>query len=120
MLLVAVFVAFAQNPAQPSLPDLLSRVAEEAEMLQQNAPKSLTQEVLEQRALMPPTRFRPRIGKKATAVAQPPRLVVRQIVSEYSVGTLKESAVQNPVSYTHLRAHETVLDLVCRLLLEKK
>ena len=26
---------------------------------------------------------------------------------------------QVPVSYTHLRAHETVLDLVCRLLLEK-
>ena len=25
-----------------------------------------------------------------------------------------------PVSYTHLRAHETELDLVCRLLLEKK
>ena len=24
------------------------------------------------------------------------------------------------VSYTHLRAHETVLELVCRLLLEKK
>ena len=24
------------------------------------------------------------------------------------------------VSYTHLRAHETVLDLVCRLLLENK
>ena len=30
---------------------------------------------------------------------------------EHAVGT---------VSYTHLRAHETVLDLVCRLLLEKK
>src|SRR5665811_2024838 len=28
--------------------------------------------------------------------------------------------VDVPVSYTHLRAHETVLDLVCRLLLEKK
>ena len=28
--------------------------------------------------------------------------------------------VFDPVSYTHLRAHETVLDLVCRLLLEKK
>ena len=27
---------------------------------------------------------------------------------------------QDAVSYTHLRAHETVLDLVCRLLLEKK
>ena len=30
------------------------------------------------------------------------------------------TAVAVPVSYTHLRAHETVLDLVCRLLLEKK
>ena len=28
--------------------------------------------------------------------------------------------VDQAVSYTHLRAHETVLDLVCRLLLEKK
>ena len=28
--------------------------------------------------------------------------------------------VGGAVSYTHLRAHETVLDLVCRLLLEKK
>src|SRR5659263_124549 len=29
-------------------------------------------------------------------------------------------ALQLPVSYTHLRAHETRHDLVCRLLLEKK
>ena len=38
------------------------------------------------------------------------------------VGTLAELSgiCANPVSYTHLRAHETVLDLVCRLLLEKK
>ena len=28
--------------------------------------------------------------------------------------------IMETVSYTHLRAHETVLDLVCRLLLEKK
>jgi hypothetical protein len=95
MLLVAAFLAFAQNTAQPSLPDLLSRIAEEAEALQQNAPKSLTQEVLEQRALMPSTRFRPRVGNKATATVPPPRLVVRQIISEYSVGTLKDSTVQN-------------------------
>ncbi|MBW6126896.1 hypothetical protein KZ843_28935, partial [Pseudomonas aeruginosa] len=27
---------------------------------------------------------------------------------------------QPPVSYTHLRAHETCADLVCRLPLEKK
>ena len=32
--------------------------------------------------------------------------------------TIREAL--RPVSYTHLRAHETVLDLVCRLLLEKK
>ena len=31
-----------------------------------------------------------------------------------------ELVLDTPVSYTHLRAHETVLDLVCRLLLEKK
>ena len=31
-----------------------------------------------------------------------------------------EAMFVGPVSYTHLRAHETVLDLVCRLLLEKK
>ena len=31
-----------------------------------------------------------------------------------------KSGATEAVSYTHLRAHETVLDLVCRLLLEKK
>mgnify|MGYP003380452358 CR=1 FL=1 len=35
-------------------------------------------------------------------------------------GRDEAAALQAPVSYTHLRAHETVLDLVCRLLLEKK
>ena len=33
---------------------------------------------------------------------------------------LAEAKSKVSVSYTHLRAHETVLDLVCRLLLEKK
>ena len=37
-----------------------------------------------------------------------------QIPGPHALGGLE------PVSYTHLRAHETVLDLVCRLLLEKK
>ena len=31
-----------------------------------------------------------------------------------------EQRRRDTVSYTHLRAHETVLDLVCRLLLENK
>ena len=34
--------------------------------------------------------------------------------------TLPVASASGPVSYTHLRAHETVLELVCRLLLEKK
>src|SRR5665811_360405 len=35
-------------------------------------------------------------------------------------GHMMRGGAFKPVSYTHLRAHETVLDLVCRLLLEKK
>ena len=35
-------------------------------------------------------------------------------------GLQLDYAALDAVSYTHLRAHETVLDLVCRLLLEKK
>src|SRR5450759_5502494 len=33
---------------------------------------------------------------------------------------IESLAIYAPVSYTHLRAHETRHDLVCRLLLEKK
>ena len=40
---------------------------------------------------------------------------VKDIVLDYVKKEYLEA-----VSYTHLRAHETVLDLVCRLLLEKK
>ena len=43
-------------------------------------------------------------GKKEIAV-------IESVLKGYPIGS---------VSYTHLRAHETVLDLVCRLLLEKK
>ena len=39
-----------------------------------------------------------------------------QSIRKYQV--LIEVDCSGPVSYTHLRAHETVLDLVCRLLLE--
>ena len=60
------------------------------------------------------------------AVAGVPPGVVRSVVvgpvdgvANYGDGRACR-AVLVPVSYTHLRAHETVLDLVCRLLLEKK
>ena len=34
--------------------------------------------------------------------------------------TLRDERTLDTVSYTHLRAHETLMNLVCRLLLEKK
>eukprot|EP00656_Telonema_subtile_P001942 TRINITY_DN10841_c0_g1_i3.p1 TRINITY_DN10841_c0_g1~~TRINITY_DN10841_c0_g1_i3.p1 ORF type:complete len:726 (+),score=184.41 TRINITY_DN10841_c0_g1_i3:86-2263(+) len=44
----------------------------------------------------------------------------RHMWSFKSLGTATDPVSGPTVSYTHLRAHETVLDLVCRLLLEKK
>ena len=38
---------------------------------------------------------------------------------KFPVGTFLPGELE-PVSYTHLRAHETLMNLVCRLLLEKK
>ena len=59
------------------------------------------------------------------AHAVPAALIQRAAFSAIiSVGALVLPLVMEgmtlAVSYTHLRAHETVLDLVCRLLLEKK
>src|SRR5450756_3070212 len=45
----------------------------------------------------------------------------RSSVIRFHVRIVRLSAChEGPVSYTHLRAHETRHDLVCRLLLEKK
>ncbi len=54
--------------------------------------------------------------------------VLKAIIKEIKVkawGRKREEVMTarypcSPVSYTHLRAHETLSDLVCRLLLEKK
>ena len=43
-----------------------------------------------------------------------------EAISATSAGAIVGAMIADAVSYTHLRAHETVLDLVCRLLLEKK
>ena len=40
--------------------------------------------------------------------------------TDVKLSTSKYSRLPDPVSYTHLRAHETKANLVCRLLLEKK
>ena len=78
-------MAFAQTTAPA-----LRRTAEEADALERNIPRTITQESLEQRAQLPPSRFKPRIGKDTTVMPKP-RLQVRKIVSEYSVGTLQET-----------------------------
>src|SRR5450759_5333986 len=51
---------------------------------------------------------------------------ITNIVNKYYWQTLEDKGIMalsrpdiTPVSYTHLRAHETRHDLVCRLLLEK-
>ena len=44
----------------------------------------------------------------------------RRVAGDADRAERAERQEPEPVSYTHLRAHETVLDLVCRLLLEKK
>jgi hypothetical protein len=80
---------FAASPTL-SKEKILARVAEEAEVFQENIPNTLTQETLNQRAALPPSRFRPRVGSAAVQAPRP-RVQVRQIVSEYSVGTFKET-----------------------------
>jgi hypothetical protein len=85
--------------AQPTAPFRIPpRVAEEAEVLQQNAPKILTQETLEQRSVMPPSRFRPRLGS-AIDQATGPRFRVREVISEFSFGALRDSASHNLVEF---------------------
>ena len=80
--------------AQTALDPILARVSEEAEAFLQNIPKTVTQETLEQRALLPPSRFKPRVGSVA-AEAMPLRLRVREIVSEYTVAGLRGSDSRN-------------------------
>jgi hypothetical protein len=95
-LLAAVLTA--QTPGEPTLARLLSRVAEEAEAFYQIAPRLITREVLEQRASMPPSRFRPRAGQAALELRQP-RIQVREVVSEYSIGPLQSSERRDLVEF---------------------
>jgi len=87
--------------AEADLSQLLSRVAEEAEVFQQNLPNAITREVLEQRTILPPSRFRLRVGAAAlTAPAE--RLVVREVVSEYTVAPLTQAENSNLVEWRQI------------------
>ena len=48
-------------------------------------------------------------------------MAIPNIIALFALGgVVAKDTREYPVSYTHLRAHETRHDLVCRLLLEKK
>jgi hypothetical protein len=84
-LLYLVSAAGAQT-----LPEILSRVSEEAEVFRHVAPQVLAEETLTQSALKAPPRFHPRVG---AAAAKPLTLAsqTREIISEYSFGALKDA-----------------------------
>jgi hypothetical protein len=71
-----------------TLPAILARVSEEAEVFRRAAPQIISQETLIQRGLKPPGRFHPRVGAAASK-APAATLQTREIVSEYSFGTLR-------------------------------
>jgi hypothetical protein len=90
------FLALVPLTAQTATFEMLSRVAEEAEILRQNLPKALSEETLEQRAWLPPSRFRPHAGGSVLVV---PRLLVRTVVSEYTVAPLQGAVSPTLVEY---------------------
>ena len=83
----AAFVLLSWSAcAQPGLPEILSRVAEEAAVFQENTVKSTTTERLEQRSILRASRSNAGAG---TAEVPGLRFVVREVVSEYTVGNLR-------------------------------
>ena len=62
--------------------------------------------------------IRDRLLAALTLAAEAPILICDEPTA--NLDAQSRAAFFAAVSYTHLRAHETVLDLVCRLLLEKK
>ena len=85
---LALFPGLVPLATQPTTVEMLSRVVEEAEVLRPNLPKALSEETLEQRAWMPPSRFRrERPGVGST------RLLVRTVISEYTVGPPQGSPI---------------------------
>ena len=63
------------------------------------------------------------VYKRQVFAARDPDLDRAVAIKVLHAGTgdrARQQRLLQAVSYTHLRAHETVLDLVCRLLLEQK
>ncbi len=86
---LALFCLVSSAAAQ-TLPEILSRVSEEAEVFRKAAPQIVSQETLTQRVQKAPPRFHPRVGAAAVRPVSP-ALRTREIVSEYSFGTLQQA-----------------------------
>src|SRR5450756_1766883 len=95
-------------------------LTEEQVQLQELARKFAREEIIPKAAYHDHTGEFPReIVKKAWEIG----LMNTHVPVEYGgagLGVLDGCLITEAVSYTHLRAHETRHDLVCRLLLEKK
>jgi len=84
-----LFLCLSASSAAQSLPEILSRISEEAEVLRHVAPAILSEETLTQRALK--TRHRAvRFGAAAVKPVQPV-FATREIASEYSFGYLQDA-----------------------------
>lgn len=86
LVLAANGAAQAPSPVAGPLAPVLARAAEEAAAFQKNIAKAATEERLEQRAI-PSAHFQPHLAKKDA----PPLVHTHTVVSEYTVGTLKDS-----------------------------
>lgn len=87
---LAILCLLASAATGQSLPEILSRVGEEAEVFRRVAPELLSEETLTQRAVQSPPRFRPRVGAAALKPREP-KWQTREIVSEYTFGSLREA-----------------------------
>jgi hypothetical protein len=84
----------ASVQAQVTPSQALARTTEEAAVFQENLPKALAQEVLTQKAMLPPSRL-VTFGPRGNVAPPKLRIVSHEVVSEYSVGRLKNSESQN-------------------------
>ncbi len=92
--LAAFLTSISPAFAQMTVSQALVRISEEASVFQENLPKTVAQETLTQQAILPPSRF---VALGSRSILTPPkqRIATHEVVSEYSVGPLKNSDSQN-------------------------
>jgi hypothetical protein len=94
---LGLLLVCAARPQQPpsappqqqnEIPNITSRLAEEADVFAHSARLVLSEETLSQRTRKAPSRFQPRVGGVANERQE---YLTRQIISEYGFSTLKDS-----------------------------